>query len=107
MVAREVPMTVPCPIHAATGLYCAGCGASRAVSAALDGDRALAVRQNPLLPVVAALAVWLVARWIAGPALHLEVSDRVRRRGLVVLVSTVVLFGVARNFPQLQVLQPL
>ncbi len=39
----------PCPFRAATGYYCAGCGAMRGTHRLLHGDVLAAVRYNPLL----------------------------------------------------------
>jgi hypothetical protein len=51
----------PCPFHALSGLYCPGCGSTRALHALLHGDLAQAMAMNPLLvpalPVLAAMAL--------------------------------------------------
>lgn len=51
----------PCLFHTFSGLYCPGCGATRALHAILHGDLALAWTMNPLLvlalPTVLALTV--------------------------------------------------
>jgi hypothetical protein len=51
----------PCPLHALTGLYCPGCGSTRALHALLHGDLAGAWAMNPLLvvalPLLAAMAL--------------------------------------------------
>jgi hypothetical protein len=51
----------PCPFHALTGLYCPGCGSTRALHALLHADFAQAMAMNPLLvlalPVLAAMAL--------------------------------------------------
>jgi hypothetical protein len=51
----------PCPLHALTGLYCPGCGSTRALHALLHADFAQAMAMNPLLvlalPVLAAMAL--------------------------------------------------
>jgi hypothetical protein len=51
----------PCPLHALTGLYCPGCGSTRALHALLHGDVVQALAMNPLLvcalPVLAAMAL--------------------------------------------------
>ncbi|MDR4007522.1 MAG: DUF2752 domain-containing protein, partial [Ruminococcus sp.] len=41
----------PCYIHQFTGLYCPGCGATRAVYALVHGDILLSLRQNAFLAV--------------------------------------------------------
>src|SRR5699024_8703616 len=57
----------PCLVYHLTGLYCPGCGSSRAVHALLDGDLRLALRNNAVIviaaPLVAAgFVVWTVQR---------------------------------------------
>lgn len=51
----------PCPIHALTGLFCPGCGSTRALHALLHGDVVQAIAMNPLLvvaiPVLALMAI--------------------------------------------------
>jgi len=55
----------PCPFHALTGLYCPGCGSTRALHALLQGDVAQAMAMNPLL-VVALPMLALMALNAAG-----------------------------------------
>jgi Protein of unknown function (DUF2752) len=43
-----------CPLHAATGLPCPGCGTTRAIEALLAGDWSAAVMWNPLACVALA-----------------------------------------------------
>jgi hypothetical protein len=51
----------PCAFHALTGLYCPGCGSTRALHALVHGDVAQALAMNPLLvcalPVLSAMAL--------------------------------------------------
>ena len=80
----------PCPFHWLTGLYCPGCGSTRALHQLAHGNLAAALGYNPLavlmLPVVAYLAL-------------------VRKNMLIkpvyfwVLVGVVVAFGVLSNIP--------
>lgn len=59
----------PCPFHALTGLYCPGCGSTRALHALLHGEVVQALAMNPLLvvalPVLAAMAL-NAAGWRPG-----------------------------------------
>lgn len=87
-----------CPFHALTGLYCPGCGSTRALYSLLHGDAVQALAMNPLL--VAALPfVLLMALHSAGWRPR-ALDPLVRVIGnptlwLVVLVG----FGVLRNLP--------
>lgn len=85
-----------CPLHRLTGLYCAGCGGTRAIHALLHGDVAACFRLNPLLPLLAAAAVLFCfrPRLLRNPAVTI---------GLAV---TVVLFAVLRNLPACAFLAP-
>ena len=89
-----------CPLLALTGLYCAGCGAQRAVHDLAHLDLGAAWGANPLVvlgaPVVAvAWARWLRQRW-AGRA-----SGPPRAGWAWALAGVVVVFTVLRNVPAL------
>lgn len=88
-----------CPLRWLTGLFCAGCGSTRALHALLHGDVGKAFAFNPLLvvlapvmPLMAASAAgWWLPRWL-DPALMRLASPRL---WLTVLVG----YSVARNLP--------
>lgn len=100
-----------CPFHAATGLWCPGCGSTRAVWLLLHGDLAGAVRHNVLLvPALAVLALhWLhlvapaatarLPRWLRQPTTAPPAA-------VLTLAVAVVAYAVARNLPALDVLAP-
>lgn len=88
-----------CMFHALTGLYCPGCGATRAAHHLLHGDIAGALRMNAL--AVASLP--LVGYWLLR-----SMADRLGRGRLpappkawVVWggIALILLFGVLRNLP--------
>ena len=90
-----------CPLHAATGLYCPGCGALRGTADLLHGNLAGAWADNPLwvasIPVLVTVWVlWLVLRWRGRSA---PVSPRMALRAWWVALGLFVLFGVVRNLP--------
>lgn len=102
---------IGCPLHEATGLWCPGCGATRAVWLLLHGDLAGAVRHNLLLlPAIVVLAIrwlhvaapartgWLPA-WVRSPT---EIGPGLLRAVAVLLVA----FTAARNLPALDLLAP-
>lgn len=98
---------IPCVFHEVTGWYCPGCGMTRMCLALMHLDFSLAFRCNPLifslLPVFLVVAVYLMLRYIrlgtcqAGKWLNIL---------LVVLVILLIGFGVARNLPGMEMLQP-
>jgi hypothetical protein len=92
----------PCFLYQTTGLYCAGCGATRALHALLHGRVAEALHDNvlfvSLLPLVLALAAlyawkaWLRNAW---PAITIPPRTLLRSGlGMVVLMFG---FMVLRN----------
>lgn len=88
----------PCWFHALTGLYCPGCGTTRALHQLLHGNLAAAFAYNAL----AVVSLPFVAAALAVPPLA-------RRRGtspprlppvaIWSLAIVVVLYGVLRNLP--------
>lgn len=48
-----VQFWLPCVFHEVTGLYCPGCGGTRAVKALLGGSLARSFRYNPTVPLAA------------------------------------------------------
>jgi hypothetical protein len=80
----------PCMLYASTGLYCPGCGSTRALHQLSHGHLAAAIRFNPLavvaLPLLALLVVRPQPRWLTA-------------RSIWMLLIVVVAFGVLRNLP--------
>ena len=78
-----------CMFHQLTGLYCPGCGATRALSAMLHGDVKASLHNNLLLfPLLA-----LIAFMIAKPGISLK------RPVAIAVLAAVLLFTVLRNIP--------
>ena len=93
----------PCPFHAVTGLYCPGCGSTRAAHHLLHGRVATAFDFNALvvvsLPFLAYAGV-LGALRLAGRARHRPpVSQRLPGWAVWAMLVAVLLFGVLRNLP--------
>ncbi len=82
----------PCVFRKATGIYCPGCGSTRALRALFAGDFLAALRYNPFsIAVLFALPALLVLRRPKFHALYY-------RLGVVVCV-VVLVFTVLRNLP--------
>jgi len=97
--ALLLPWLMPtCPLHALTGLYCPGCGGTRAIQALLHGDPGRALAYNPLLPFMLALGLFLLADQVL---LRLKGKRLIplRHHGKLALaaLAVVALFFLARN----------
>lgn len=90
-----------CLFRKCTGIYCPGCGMTRATFALFEGDVALAFRQNPvgiiLLPLALIGLLIEAIRWTRGRATGPLGGNRPWvSRSLVILV---VGFWIFRNLP--------
>lgn len=99
---------IPCPFYAVTGLYCSGCGASRALRSILHFDFYRALRYNAVLTVLFPL---LGAYFCALGVSYIRFGkDRVSVKipGFAVwgAVALVVVYGVLRNIPAFSFLAP-
>jgi hypothetical protein len=86
----------PCPLYATTGLFCPGCGSTRAVHQLLHGHVAAAFGYNPLLVVSIPFLAYALTRQL--------IRALPPRRPLPVwvvwaLFTVLVGFGIVRNVP--------
>ena len=88
-----VGLRISCPIHSLTGVFCPGCGSTRAVRALLGGDLQLAFHNNALFlisPVLVLVGV-LISKYSKNRIwLYLFLS---------LLLAVVIAFTVLRNQP--------
>ena len=93
---------LPCVFHELTGLYCPGCGNTRAAHALLHGDVAGALRQNAFSVIALPFLVYFVWRawlgWVA-PKLRKPLPIPIRQWHIVAVVTLFLLFFVLRNLP--------
>jgi hypothetical protein len=91
----------PCPFHRLTGLYCPGCGSTRATHALLHGHLGQALAYN--LAMVAALPFlgYALVRHVRRVVLGLRRRDSRRLPpGLILMIAAALsLFWVLRNLP--------
>jgi hypothetical protein len=86
-----------CPFHAATGLWCPFCGATRATHALLHGDLSTALHDNALYVVAIPLLLVLWWRWLhtyGAPGSRLLTPGTAR-----LAIAVVAVFGILRNLP--------
>jgi hypothetical protein len=91
-----------CSLHSLTGLYCPGCGNTRATQALLSGDLAGAAKQNivfvialPFL-IFGAVRTWI--QWVYPGHLR-PLGFRWRYSYSVFLIALIVGFTILRNVP--------
>ncbi|MBD3920540.1 DUF2752 domain-containing protein [Paenibacillus sp. PR3] len=90
-----LPLTdigIPCVFHLVTGLYCPGCGITRAALSLLHGQVAQALRYNPL---VFTLAPMYAVYWLCMRLQH----RRAGRAVMAVMLTLTIAFGIVRNIP--------
>lgn len=89
-----------CAFHEMTGLYCPGCGSTRALHYLLHGELREALRYNALFVLVLPLlgAIFLVCAIRRRPS---TTTPRWQWRWLALLVAIIVSFGVVRNIRRL------
>ena len=97
---------LPCPFHAITGLWCPGCGMTRAVHQLLNGNVAGALSSNLFLPVLVVVVGWA---WLAWAVPRVPSITRVVPTWVwTALIGLAVVYAVLRNLPvrALQTLAP-
>jgi hypothetical protein len=95
-----------CQFHRVTGLYCPGCGATRASYQLLHGNIFAALRDNALfvlsLPVLAARGIWFLNRQRRGQPVRFFIPPA----ALWVFLVVALVFVVLRNLPGFSFLAP-
>jgi hypothetical protein len=91
-------LLLPCMLYEFTGLYCTGCGITRALWHLLHGHPYAALRMNPLavvsLPVLLWFVLWCLRRVWQGRPLP-NMPSWVPWAALILVVA----YTVARNLP--------
>ena len=91
---------LPCPFRSFTGLWCPGCGLTRATHHLLRGDLVQALHYNAFVFVIlgALASVWFV--WLRSAAgRRIGWTRRIPVRAQVVAGSVLLAFAVVRNLP--------
>lgn len=94
----------PCPFHAATGLYCPGCGSTRGLHLLLHGHLLAACRMNALMvlcvPYFACAYVTFAARaFFPRGARATPLRTPIRARWIWVVLAAFILYWALRNIP--------
>jgi hypothetical protein len=95
-----------CQFHLLTGLYCPGCGATRASYQLLHGNILAALRDNALfvlsLPMLAARGIWVLNRQRRRQPVRFFIPPV----ALWVFLVVALVFVVLRNLPAFSFLAP-
>lgn len=96
---RLTGLSVPCPIRAATGRLCPGCGVTRMCLALLRWDWAAAWNANPvlllMLPVLALLGIRLSVRYVREGTV---IGPKGESALIWAMAALLTVWGVVRNF---------
>lgn len=96
-----------CPLHTATGLWCPGCGMTRAAYKLVHGDVAGSLGTNLFLPIAMVLVgVLMWDWWRSSRGSTGRVLANVPVGAWIGLIGAFVVFGVLRNFPAFAALAP-
>lgn len=107
LVRENAPGLPPCILQSTTGLFCPGCGVTRASRALMLGDLAGAMRMNAvailLMPLLAIMMTREIAAWAWQKP---EWRAKTGGRWGIGLGIAVILFGILRNLPGFEFLRP-
>ncbi|MEI7617554.1 MAG: DUF2752 domain-containing protein [Actinomycetota bacterium] len=97
-----------CPFFASTGLWCPGCGLTRATHALLHGHIATAFGFNALFPLFLGAIVVGWFAWWRGSRGRPPIAWLVKLPMWLIIAAgvAVIAFGVVRNMPGLEALAP-
>ncbi|AGI40192.1 hypothetical protein CSTERTH_10885 [Thermoclostridium stercorarium subsp. thermolacticum DSM 2910] len=101
----KVPLTPPCSFRYFTGLYCPGCGMTRALHAALNLRFSDAFSYNLLWPLITMFVLMSVGMWfsflVTGKCPFNPFNRFLKRYSAAAYVFIIVLFAfwILRNIP--------
>jgi hypothetical protein len=89
-----------CGFYAVTGLYCPGCGMTRALHNTVTGDITRAIRFNALLVVAIPVLMYLYVWWATWAFTGKELPKaNITKRGYIIIGILITVFMVGRNLP--------
>ena len=92
---------IPCAFHKITGLYCPGCGGTRAVISLIKLDLYQAIRYNALIVCITPIAVmYSIIKF--GMKKNIKIPNWI----WIIILMVVLLFTILRNIPLFSFLAP-
>lgn len=86
LIKKLFGIGMPCAFHMLTGLYCPGCGGTRAVKMLLHGNLRMSFQYHPLVLYTAAVVLLEMASWGASRILH-RPQLHIRRYNVFILIG--------------------
>jgi hypothetical protein len=97
----------PCIFNVSTGLYCPGCGGTRALHLLANGNVLEALRQNALLFLLLPFALWYMGSLALFAAAGKWKQPLFSHRAVTIVLAILVIgYGVLRNIPYFGFLAP-
>jgi hypothetical protein len=91
---------IPCMFHLTTGLYCPGCGSTRAIASFLRGDIAMALKNNLLIvlwgPYLAYRGLQALRSWIDGEPKSIWEPPK---QSIIIFLILTIVYTILRNVP--------
>lgn len=84
-------LQIPCMFQKLTGLYCPGCGGTRAVKHLLGGDFLLSIQYHPFVlytavAVFLTVSTWILSKLLKRPGLYFGRIDKLAYVGVAVVL---------------------
>lgn len=99
---------IPCMYYELTGLYCPGCGMTRATMSLLKLDFYQAVRYNAFsivaIPLIALYAIGGTYAWLFNKPNFID--NKIPSKVWIIFIIVLLLYGVLRNISQFSYLAP-
>ena len=94
----EYNIGIPCIFHELTGLYCPGCGATRAIAALIKLNFYQAIRYN--LIIIVLLPLFIIY------SLY-QKKEKIPKIVFYIISFIIIMFGILRNIPYFSFLSPI
>lgn len=82
-----------CTFHVLTGLYCPGCGGTRAVSELLQGHLIRSFLYHPFVPYIAILGSWFMISQTIERISHHRIAIGMHYRNIYLWITLILIFG--------------
>ena len=94
----ETNLFPSCPVYAATGIYCPGCGSQRAAHKILNGNIIEGVRHNYMIVLLAMVLLYQGFVYVMNDMLGKKIPNLLHKSKVTIsILIIVILFWVLRN----------